>query len=156
MWNLRMKSLLLFLFTINSIRACMQNAPEFETPPDETQAFMLEIVDDTLSEDEKPVVIHSDTSKCSVKCGEGVVTINTVDCKASCFPKCCVRKVKEIPCKSEEDCRASFGPWGSWSSCSLPCIENEKQKSERKRKRKCIDHCHEDVEGNPNLFCDYL
>ena len=148
-----MKFYLLFQFVaVNHISACMQNANEFERPPNLRQAYMIEVVDDTLPKGEETLVIDNFSTKCSVKCGEGVQTIRRVDCKASCFPDCCVRKVEEIPCFSDEDCHATFGLWSSWSSCSLPCVRSENEKSLKHRKRKCVDHCYEKTYGKKVVF----
>ena len=91
-----------------------------------------------VNEEQKFVVLDEIESECSVKCGVGVRTVKKVSCQKSCFPNCCKANVEELPCQLE-NCLDSFGSWNSWSTCSVPCLRNEQDRSLRNRSRKCID-----------------
>ena len=134
--------ILLLLLTIDVI--------ELKLSHDKRKVFVIEVVDDTLPE--KTVVLDEIQTECSATCGEGVRTVRRVGCKKSCFPECCERNVEEFPCFKEE-CQIPYGSWSSWSSCTVPCIKSEKEKSVKIRTRRqlqCfdVDGCGEEKFGN--------
>ena len=105
--------------------------PRFETADNEEISF----------ENEYSSKIET---KCSLPCGPGVKTEITMTCLRGCFPDCCQRIVKELPCEIAK-CRNAYGPWSEWSECSKSCISNIGDRSIKSRIRNCLE-C-EDVAG---------